>query len=504
MHGAHMRLAVLGTAVAAVAATGAIAAGGGVSRIPTYRHSQTLAPDYGLGGPGTVAMSDDGSTSLVDIPQVGAVIYTRAGRSWIARQTIPGLSGGPLSAHGDTILVQGKGPGLTTDVFAYVRTGMGWVLQQRLPDPSADPVRSRANGWNMQLSGDGDTAFVLNTSAAVAGLGTGHIYVFTRAGGTWSIAQDLPVTRVDSSSTLSTSSDASTIVVQTQQYVGQEVQTFSRSAGSWTPQGAPLVIGEGYAAGATGTGRTVLSSDGTIAFVGDPARDRSSGAAYVITRTGGTWTHRQTIRPPSGGGGEFGTVALTGNANTAVVGDPGYGIPVAAYGGGCGDPSHQPPGAVHVYRRTGRIWTLSQTIRNPIRGGVYFGAAAISANGADGMVAPDQLCNRGFPFAVAVLRAQTTRVHGLVVRWSVTSGAVRGLVTPVRGARHYTVYATTSGDTGQTGTCRVAVTPVGRRVRCVLPIGAGVWRVTAQAESASGVIAQSARTVRIAGARASG
>jgi hypothetical protein len=369
----RVRLALLGTVVAAVAATGAVAAAGGASSSPTYRHSQTLAPDYGLGGPGTVAMSADGSTSLIDVPHVGVVIFTRAGRSWIARQTISGLDGGPLSAHGDTILVQRKGPGQTTDVFAYVRTGTRWILEQRLPDPSADPVRSRANGWNMHLIGDGNTAFVLNISAAYAGGGNGHLFVFTRGDGTWSIAEDLLLTRVDSSSTLSASSDGSTVAVQTEQYLGQEVQFFRRSVGTWTQQGTPLVIGVGFAAGEVGTGRTVLSADGMAAFVSEPSANRYSGAVYVVTCTGGTRQRRQDIFPPCGGDAEFGTVALTGNANTALIGDPGYGVPLGAYGGGCGDISHQPRGAVHVYRRTGRIWTLSETIRNSIKGGVFLG-----------------------------------------------------------------------------------------------------------------------------------
>jgi hypothetical protein len=75
-----------------------------------------------------------------------------------------------------------------------------------------------------------------------------------------------------------------------------------------------------------------LSSDGDTALVGAP-QDEYSGAAYVFTRSGSTWTEQAKLTPAGEKGTSIGfgaSVALSADGSTALVGAPGYGARVGA------------------------------------------------------------------------------------------------------------------------------------------------------------------------------
>ena len=95
----------------------------------------------------------------------------------------------------------------------------------------------------------------------------------------------------------------------------------------------PKLVGTG-AVGSTNQGMSVaLSADGNTAIVGGPGpnnadRDRSPvvgpvGAAWVFTRSGGTWTQQGGKLVGTGAVGaayQGWSVALSGDGNTAIVG----------------------------------------------------------------------------------------------------------------------------------------------------------------------------------------
>ena len=90
-----------------------------------------------------------------------------------------------------------------------------------------------------------------------------------------------------------------------------------------------------------------------------------SGAVYVFTRTGDTWTQQAYIKASNTGAGDnFGySVALSGD--TLAVGGPGE----ASNATGVNDPDGQLngdaafSGAVYVFTRTGDIWTQQAYIK---------------------------------------------------------------------------------------------------------------------------------------------
>ena len=101
---------------------------------------------------------------------------------------------------------------------------------------------------------------------------------------------------------------------------------FTRSeAGAWTQQGDKLT-GSGETGEGSFGGSVALSSDGDIALVGGPADNTNIGAAWVLTRSeAGAWTQQGDKLTGSGetGEGSFGgSVALSSDGNTALVGGP--------------------------------------------------------------------------------------------------------------------------------------------------------------------------------------
>ena len=118
---------------------------------------------------------------------------------------------------------------------------------------------------------------------------------------------------------------------------------YTRTGGSWTQQGAKLV-GTG-ATGAAKQGYSVaISADGNTAIAGGPRDNSSAGAMWVFTRSGGVWTQQGSKLVGSGAVGQASqgaSVALSGDGNTAAIG---------------GTVDNLGVGAAWVFTRSGGVW----------------------------------------------------------------------------------------------------------------------------------------------------
>jgi hypothetical protein len=96
------------------------------------------------------------------------------------------------------------------------------------------------------------------------------------------------------------------------------VYVFVRSGSTWTQQ-AKLTASDGAANDFFGVSVAISRS---TAVVGADGKNASTGAAYVFTRSGSTWSQQAELTASGGAGGdEFGfSLALSGS--TAVVGAP--------------------------------------------------------------------------------------------------------------------------------------------------------------------------------------
>ncbi len=183
-------------------------------------------------------------------------------------------------------------------------------------------------GGSAAISGDGNTAIVggLNDSES-----KGAAWVYTRTGRSWA-QQGTKLTGTGSAagstfgSSLALSEDGNTALVGGW---GDSKDTgaawvFTRSGGKWTQQGEKLT-----GAGESGEGlfgyHVALSADGNTALIGGPNDHKGTGAAWVFTRSGSSWTEQGKKLTGAGTVGEafFGDdVALSGDGNTALIGGP--------------------------------------------------------------------------------------------------------------------------------------------------------------------------------------
>jgi hypothetical protein len=103
---------------------------------------------------------------------------------------------------------------------------------------------------------------------------------------------------------------------------------FTRSGGAWRQQGGKLVgTTSEYGGGLWSQGASVaLSSDGNTAIIGGPSDNRTTGAAWVFTRSGSIWAQQGNKLVGSGASepplppGQGMSVALSADGNTAIVG----------------------------------------------------------------------------------------------------------------------------------------------------------------------------------------
>jgi hypothetical protein len=116
---------------------------------------------------------------------------------------------------------------------------------------------------------------------------------------------------------------------------------FTRTNGVWTQQGGKLV--GAVANEASGQGSVALSADGNTALIGGPGASFSAGATWVFTRSNGVWTQEgnRLVGTDGLGAAQGYSVALSADGNTAII---------------CG-PFDNDVGAAWVFTRSNGVWT---------------------------------------------------------------------------------------------------------------------------------------------------
>ena len=215
--------------------------------------------------------------------------------------------------------------------------------------------------------------------------------------------------------------DLSTLVVVSSSVLAMSVQSGAQAPPTAWRQIAYLKastpgmfdhFGEGGALDGHSGGSVAVSADGnTLAVaafwessgatgVNGNQADKSipqSGAVYVFTRSGGTWTQQAYIKASNtgmaavggvpGDGDQFGfSVALSGDGNTLAVGATNEDSNASGINGSQADDSATGAGAVYVYTRTANTWAQQAYIKSDsppaATAGDLFGySVALNANG---------------------------------------------------------------------------------------------------------------------------
>lgn len=318
------------------------------------------ADDMGSDAPGSDAGSDasvDGGGDDATLPDGGTCIEPqRVCGSTCA--TCPENAVVATGCDGTTCVAIECAIGYTISNGACV--AIGEVVQEAYVKAS-NTGTGDAFGWSVAVSSDGNTMAVgaPRESSSATGIDgdqanndaseSGAVYVFIRSATTWVQQAYIKASNTGTSDqfgwAVGLSQDGSTLVV-----------------------GAP-----GERSSATGIGGN--QADNTA---------DTSGAVYVFTRTGPTWSQQAYVKAVNTGAGDtFGTAVSISNAGSSIA----VGAPREDSNGSFADNSLADSGAVYLFSRSGVTWTQEAYLKAPNHEAADFFGIAVRLSGDGATVA---------------------------------------------------------------------------------------------------------------------
>jgi hypothetical protein len=250
-------------------------------------------------------------------------------------------------------------------VYVFRRTGSSWAQQAYIkPQTPANLAAGDLFGFSLGLTADGNTLAVgvydeggsaRTVNGAVDGMrgGSGVVYVFTRAGITWS----------------------------QQAYLKTSI---SEGGDSW---GVSLALSDDGSTLAVGS----VDEDCTATGVNPPGCDTdqktdvSTGAVMIFVRSGTTWSQQALLKASNTGVEDwFGVkLALSGDGNALVVTASNEDSAARGIDGNQNDDAAIEAGAAYFFTRTGTTWTQQAYMKSSSNEAFdeFGNSASISRNG---------------------------------------------------------------------------------------------------------------------------
>ena len=317
----------------------------------TWTERAVLVPMFGEPGSwfGIAAAIDSDTVVIGAAAANSAYVFVRAGGLWLeeARLTGVGQFGLSVAIDGDTVVV---GARLADDngqdsgaAHVFVRGGGEWTEQTELL--AGDGAMGDRFGGSVGISGD--TIVVGASYAEPNGFRSGAAYVFTRTGTVWSQQAKL----VSSANALGDQFGNAVAISGETALVGADLEdpggaayVFVRSAGVWSEQARLVSAVEAALFGFA----VDLDRDTAIvgAYLDDPS-GANTGAAYVYSRDGSSWTQQAQLAGSQ--------IHGLGNS-VSVDGD------VAIVGEDPGSPPALGLGSAWVFTRSAGSWTLQDRV----------------------------------------------------------------------------------------------------------------------------------------------
>ena len=170
---------------------------------------------------------------------------------------------------------------------------------------------------------------------------------------------------------------------------------FTRSAGVWSQQaylkasnsGAGDYFGYSVAvSGDTAVIGAYMEDSNATTVGGDGSNNSSanSGAAYIFTRSGSTWTQQAYLKAGNSGANDWFGASVAVSGDTAVIGAWQEDSNATTVGGNGANNSAANSGAAYVFTRSAGVWSQQAYLKASNSGaGDYFGASvAVSGNTA--------------------------------------------------------------------------------------------------------------------------
>ncbi len=250
---------------------------------------------------------------------------------------------------------------------------------------SKEMTEHAEQGYSVALSANGDTALI---GAPGYDSFAGAAWIYTRSGSVWAEQEKLegtegsPLAHQGWSVALSADGDTALVGGYEEEKGGVftgAAWVFTRSGSTWSQQ--QILIGAGTVDDEEGYS-VALSAEGNTALIGGPDyEDGEPGAAWVFTRSGITWSEQAKLvgAHPSGLVQKGWSVALSGDGNTALIGGPSAEFK-------SGEPAL---GGAWAFTRSGSTWKELEQLPSGSGAGIDTGqgqSVALSGNGTTALV----------------------------------------------------------------------------------------------------------------------
>ncbi|MFI5307859.1 MAG: FG-GAP repeat protein [Polyangiales bacterium] len=228
-----------------------------------------------------------------------------------------------VAVSGDTAVIGAEGDSSKHGAaYVYLRNGQSWTLQQKLV--AADGANGDEFGHAVAI--DGNTVVVGAYGDDDNADLSGSAYVFVRSGTTWTQQQKLLATGGfagdEFGASVAISGDTALIGAFLRDDNGTSsgaAYVLTRSGATFTQQ-QKLLASDGVANDEFGASVALQGDTALIGAFGSSDHGTSSGAAYVFARSAGVFAQAQKLVPADGASHEFFGNAVALYGNTAVIG----------------------------------------------------------------------------------------------------------------------------------------------------------------------------------------
>ncbi|KAG9390239.1 hypothetical protein J8273_8279 [Carpediemonas membranifera] len=293
-------------------------------------------------------MGQDAGSAYV-ITQNKAMNWTEAAELFGSDTGSESMFAYAVAVDGDTIVVGAPNQDGVGAVYEFVRGSDGtWPSKETAKLPSPDVTAGDYFGNSLAIKGD----TMVVGSPRVAG-DDGRVYVYTRAGGVWSLKTTLlPPDGCDGFFGSAVAFDGKTIVAGAHDdYNAGMVVVFvtGDSGATWSRQ-AVIHAPSGHSNDFFG-GAVAVDGDHLVVGASHHSGDRSlSGGAYAFIRSGSSWALKQTLEPDTVADGQMLGTSVWLSGGMALVGMPGY---------------SNNQGAAVAFQLVSGTWTRTATITAP-------------------------------------------------------------------------------------------------------------------------------------------
>jgi hypothetical protein len=203
-----------------------------------------------------------------------------------------------------------------------------------------DAVGAAEQGFSVAVSSNGKTALVGGPNDSG---GVGAAWVFTDSSSGWSSGIKLTGGGQAFGYSVALSPDGNTALIGDPSDSGEGAAWIFTSSSNWSQPGIKLTASDAMVGSNLGWSVALaVQVPGTgTALIGGPGN--GTGAAWVFTLSGSTWSQQATLQDTTvGAAGQGSSVALSANGSTALIGGPSF---------NSGD------GGAWVWTRSGGTWT---------------------------------------------------------------------------------------------------------------------------------------------------